>query len=97
MGKFAGRRGDLKWGRYNYPVTKTQKATLDGLWYMMSELPRAYGGGQSLPQGGFYSQMEDSGDVIIGLFGRSVSVHRNGRITGNITHSFSTKVPPLAA
>lgn len=79
---FAGRRGDLTWGEYNYPVTRTQKETLDGLWYMMSGLPQA-GFGQKIPEGGFYSQRENNGDVIIGLHHCSVAVHRNGRITGN--------------
>lgn len=82
MSIFPGRRADQKWGRYDYPVTKTQKATLDGLWYMLSGLPRAYENDR-LPQGGFYSQREDTGAVVIGLNHQSVSVHRNGRITSN--------------
>jgi len=83
MAKFAGRKGDLTWGAYDYPVTKTQKATLDGVWYMMSELPRAPGGSGYLPDGLFYSQRPDNGVVIIGLFHCSISVHRNGRVTSN--------------
>lgn len=87
MAKFEGRRGDLTWGIYDYPVTKTQFATLDGLWYMMSGLPKGFGqdskGAYALPRGAFYSQRPDNGDVIIGLNHQSVSVHRNGRITSN--------------
>lgn len=85
MAKFAGRRGDLTWGKYDYPVTKTQKATLDGLWYMMSGLPRGFQqtGSWALPDGGYYSQTEENGDVIIGLHHQSVTVHRNGRLTSN--------------
>lgn len=82
MAKFPGRRGDLKWGMYDYPVTRTQKAALDGLWYMLSGLPKAYDP-PNLPEGGFYSQYPTNGIVIIGLNHRSVSVHRNGRITSN--------------
>lgn len=81
MAKYAGKRGDLTWGKYGYPVTRTQKAALDGLWYMMSKLPRAYN--SDIPAGGFCSQREDNGDVIIGLHYCSVNVHRNGRITSN--------------
>jgi hypothetical protein len=80
--KFDSHRGDLKWGKFDYPVTKTQKATLDGLWYMMSGLPKAYDD-DGLPQGGFYSQNEKTGAVTIGLHHRSVNVHRSGRITSN--------------
>jgi hypothetical protein len=79
MARFAGRDGDLKWGPYNYPVTPTQKATLDGLWYMMSGLP-TYNGE---PIGYFASQQPNTGVVFIGLHHKSVSVHRNGRITSN--------------
>jgi hypothetical protein len=85
MTRFAGRKGDLTWGRFDYPVTRTQKATLDGLWHMMNGLPRGYEqrGSYALPEGGFYSQRPDTGDVVIGLHHHSVNVHRNGRITGN--------------
>jgi hypothetical protein len=87
MAKFAGRRGDLKWGIYDYPVSPGQKATLDALWYLMGGLPKAFGqdktGVYVLPQGGFYSQSEKNGDVIIGLHHKSVTVHRTGRITSN--------------
>lgn len=81
MAKFAGRRNDLVWGKYDYPVTRTQKATLDGLWYMLSGLPRAYL--SDLPRGGFYSQNPDDGGVVIGLHHQSVTVRRTGRITSN--------------
>lgn len=82
MAKYPGRRGDLTWGAYEYPVTASQKITLDALWYMMSGLPRA-SEISSLPRGGFYSQRSDNGDVVIGLNHESVSVHRSGRITSN--------------
>jgi hypothetical protein len=53
----------------------------------MSGLPKAFGqdekGVYVLPQGGFYSQSEKNGDVIIGLHHKSVTVHRTGRITSN--------------
>lgn len=79
MAKFAGRRGDLKWGVYDFPVTRTQKAALDALWFIMG------GGGtySVLPADGFYSQTESDGTVIIGLNHRSVNVHRDGRVTSN--------------
>lgn len=87
MAKFPGRKGDLVWGIYDYPVTRTQKATLDGLWYMLSGLPKAFGqdgkGVYALPQGGFYSQNTNDGGLVIGLNHQSVTVHRNGRITSN--------------
>lgn len=82
MARFTGRRNDLVWGKFDFSVTRTQKATLDGLWYMLSGLPRVYMAGD-LPAGGFYSQREDTGDVVIGLYHQSVSVHRNGRISSN--------------
>lgn len=82
MAKYKGRRSDLTWGKFDYSVTKTQKASLDGLWYMLSSLPRAYDD-DGLPQSGFYSQREDTGDVVIGLHHQSVNVHRTGRITSN--------------
>lgn len=88
--RFKGKRSDLKWGKYDYPVTRTQKDTLDGLWYMMSGLPRTYNPeeardprGYTLPEGGFYSQRPDNGSVIIGLHHFSVTVNRWGRITSN--------------
>jgi hypothetical protein len=85
MAKFEGRRGDLVWGKYNYPVTRTQKAALDGIWYMMSKLPRGIQqeGKWALPDGGFYSQRPENGDVVIGLYHQSLNVHRNGRVTSN--------------
>lgn len=85
MAKFAGRKGDLTWGVYDFPVTVTQKQALDGLWYMMSGLPLGFQqkGRWALPAGAFYSQRETNGDVVIGLNHHSVSVHRSGRITSN--------------
>jgi hypothetical protein len=83
MTRFEGRRGDLTWGIYNYPVTQTQKETLDGLWYMMTGLPRAHPANGNMPKGFFCSQRPESGDVVIGLNHYSVSVHRSGRITSN--------------
>jgi hypothetical protein len=59
LAKFKGRRGDLKWGVYDFPVTRTQKAALDGVWYMLRTSARAYNPvaeDGELPQGGFYSQ-----------------------------------------
>lgn len=82
MAKFPGRNGDLTWGIYDYPVTCTQKATLDGLTNLMSGLPRAQGR-DGLWQNGFYSQNVKDGGVIFGLNHQSVTVHRNGRITSN--------------
>lgn len=82
MAKFAGRRGDLKWGKYDYPVTRTQKDTLDGLVYMFSGLPRAYEN-PDLWQEGFYSQHAGDGGVIIGLKHQSVTVDRQGRVMSN--------------
>lgn len=81
MAKFEGRRGDSTWGTYDYPVTLTQKKSLEGIWYMLSGLPKATGNLNGLPAEGFYSQDPGNGDVIIGLFHHSVYVHRDGRIT----------------
>lgn len=81
MALFSGRRGDLTWGIYDYPVTRTQKAALEGLKYMMSGLPRALD--NVIPEGYFCSQRADNGTVIIGLHHCSVNVDRNGRITSN--------------
>lgn len=91
MSQFKGRRGDLKWGKYKYPVTRTQKETLDGLRYMMRGLPRApvtndditHPSSDDIPVGYFCSQRANNGDVVIGLNNHSVSVHRSGRITSN--------------
>lgn len=79
MAKFPRRRGDLKWGVYDFPVTRTQKEALDGLWYMMG----GSGVYSEMPQGGFYSQTPSNGDVVIGMNHRSINVHRSGRITSN--------------
>ena len=83
--RFVGRRGDLTWGKFDYPVTKSQKSALDGLWYMMTGLPRQDPPNGHLPQGLFYSQRPDTGVVIIGLHQYSVNVHRSGLIVGNQT------------
>lgn len=83
MAKFAGRRGDLAWGKYDYPVTRTQKTTLNGLKNLMTGLPHTDIGDRSLPEGYFCSQRPDNGGVIVGLHHRSVTVHRSGRITSN--------------
>lgn len=82
MANFPGKRGDRKWGTYDFPVTRTQKEALEGLWHMFRGLPRAYGS-TDLPQGGYYSQHPTTGAVLIGLHHNSVSVHRSGRITPN--------------
>jgi hypothetical protein len=83
MARFVGRRKDLTWGPYNYPVTRTQKEALDGLWYMMSGLPQSRSINGYIPEGYFCSQRPDTGEVIMGLHHHSVSIHRNGRITSN--------------
>lgn len=85
MTKFEGSKGDLVWGTYAYPVTKTQKETLDGLRHLMNGLPRArsLSANGEFPDEYYCSQRSDNGDVIIGLHRNSVSVHRNGRITSN--------------
>lgn len=82
MARYKGKKGDLTWGKYDYPMTPTQKATLDGLLLFVNGLPRAYNQ-PDLWQGGFYSQRVDTGAVVIGLNHQSVSVHRTGRITAN--------------
>lgn len=79
--QFKGRRGDLKWGKFKYPVTRTQKAALEGLRYMMRGVPQAKY--DDIPSGYFCSQRIDNGDVVIGLNNHLVSVHRSGRITSN--------------
>lgn len=83
MARFTGRRGDLIWGVGDFPVTRTQKATLDGLRFIMSRLPRAHPSNGNMPSGYFCSQHPDNGDVVIGMHHCSVNVHRNGRITSN--------------
>jgi hypothetical protein len=83
MPRFKGRKGDLTWGRYNYPVTQSQKDTLDGLEYLMRGLPRAHPANGDIPEGYFASQNLLDGGVIIGLHHNSVTVHRTGRITSN--------------
>lgn len=79
MANFEGRRGDLKWGVYDYPVTNTQKISLDGLWHMMG----GNGPYSETPKGGYYSQDSSNGDIVIGMDHRSVRVHRSGRVTSN--------------
>jgi hypothetical protein len=81
MAKFVGRRGDLKWGPYDYPVTKTQKITLEGLHNIMKGVPRTNRG--KMPAGYYGSQRPSDGGIIVGLNHYSVTVHRNGRITSN--------------
>lgn len=80
MSQFKGRRGDLTWGKYEYPVTRTQKETLDELRYLMTGLPHVGIPNENLPKGYFCSQRPDNGEVVIGLHGYSVSVRRNGRL-----------------
>ena len=84
MARFRGRRDDLKWGIYDYPVTSTQKRTLEGLHHMMNGLPRAHPANGNMPKGYFCSQRIDTGTVVVGLHHHSVSVHRDGRITANL-------------
>lgn len=82
MAKFAGRRGDLKWGRHDYPVTQTQKVSLDALLNLMSGLPRAYNQ-PDLWEHGFCSQNAGHGGVIFGVNHQSVTVGRDGRLYSN--------------
>lgn len=90
MAKFKGRPGDLRWGKHNYPVTRTQKESLDGLEYILSSLPRALDSPE-LWQAGFYSQSPNDGGVIIGLNHQSVTVDRNGRVTSNEERSIRAR------
>lgn len=80
--RYKGKPRDLKWGKYDYPVTPSQKKTLEALWYMMSGLPRSPENGFT-PVGYFCSQRVDTGTVIIGLNHESINVHRSGHITSN--------------
>lgn len=81
MAKFEGRPGDMTWGRYDYPVTRTQCETLDGAWFLLTGLPISRMRDDA-PRGVFYSQTPD-GMVVIGKNHRSINVDRNGRVTGN--------------
>jgi hypothetical protein len=90
MAKFPGLPGDLKWGKFDYPVTRSQKNTLDGLHYMMSGLPK-HSRTDDVPIGYFCSQRPHSGDVIIGLNHESVTVNRQGRIKSNEETTFSVR------
>jgi hypothetical protein len=81
MTRFIGSRNDVTWSEFRYPVTRTQKETLNGVWYLLSGTPNPQG--NEMPRGGFYSQRPDTGAVIVGLDHRSVTVHRTGRITVN--------------
>lgn len=77
--KFKKRTGDLTWGKYDYPVTRSQKAALDGIMNLFSMLPEDLRGPSTL----FYSQTVLNGDVVIGIYLRSVTVTRHGRVIGN--------------
>ena len=79
---FQPRRGDLRWGPFGYPVTKTQKASVEGVVFLLTSLPRAFGA-NALWQKGFYSQNPRTGAIIMGLDHHSVSIHRDGRVTAN--------------
>lgn len=87
MIRYLAKRGDVTWGVYDYPVTRSQKETLDALCHMLGGLPRVTArtavGSAALPKGAFYSQHPETGEVMIGLHHRSVSVHRTGRMTPN--------------
>jgi len=83
VAKFPGRRADLKWGKYDFPVTFAQKTKLDALGYLVSGLPVTFEA--NLPDGLFYSQNPRDGSVIFGLNHRSVTVYRSGRIVANHT------------
>lgn len=79
--KFRRRYGDLMWGKFDYPVTPTQKKSLDGVAYVLGFSP-----GRTEREAGFtyfYSQDPYSGEVIIGQNHRSLNVNRDGRITSN--------------
>lgn len=80
--RFQARPGDHRWGKYDYPVTPTQKKALEALMYMTSGLPRAPGN-PNLPEEGFYSQRSDNGAVIFGINHQSVTVMRSGRMYAN--------------
>lgn len=82
---FPGKSKDFKWGRYDYPVTKSQKRSLDALWYLLSGLPREYMGSfeDTLAEGSFYSQDAVTGNVTFGLCHKSVTVDRRGRLMSN--------------
>lgn len=81
---FKGRSGDLKWGRFDYRVTRTQKEALDGIWYMLTGQTNAADGTANAPTRGiFCSQVPLNGAMIIGLDHHSVTVYRSGRIISN--------------
>lgn len=80
--RYRGKPRDKKWGKYDYPVTPSQKRVLEAIWYMLSGQPKAYLN-DSLPQNCFYSQRTDDGTVIIGLNQESINVYRSGHIASN--------------
>jgi hypothetical protein len=80
--RYRGQKEDLTWGRFDYKVTRTQKAALDGLLYMIAGLTPDQNH-RPLPSGTFYSQRPNDGAVLIGIDHRSVTVYRSGRITSN--------------
>lgn len=77
--RFKKRTGDLAWGQYDYPVTRSQKAALDGIMNLFSTLPKNQRGPSTM----FYSQKLLNGDVTIGIYHRSVTVTRHGRVYSN--------------
>lgn len=80
MAKFEGRRGDLKWGKYDYPVTKSQWCNLMALEGLFKKaLPPAIGN-PDLWKNGYYSQDRENGDVIIGFNNEAVRVTRSGQV-----------------
>lgn len=81
--RFEARPDDLRWGRFGYPVTRTQKNALDALLYMLSGcVERSYENPLN-PRGFFCSQYPSDGRVVVGLNHQSLTVWRSGRITSN--------------
>lgn len=70
MPRFQARPGDQTWGRFNYPVTITQKNALDAVLHLFA------GTGFEM----IHSQKTCNGDVILVIEGRSVTIKRSGRM-----------------
>jgi hypothetical protein len=69
-------RTDLRWGRCEYPVTKTQKSTLDALLKAFPVGCSAYD-----PESG--AVIIGSGDQLTTFAHRTVEVGRDGRVYEN--------------
>lgn len=81
--KFKAKTGDLRWGKYDYPVTRSQKQSLDGIMNLFDTLLPRSSENPKMPHDGFYSQLPLNGAVIIGINHRSVTVNRHGRVISN--------------